>query len=137
MKSRTTYKTKQSDFILEYLKENTDKQLSINQIADAIGNYVGKSTIYRRISEMTNNGVIRRFRGNDGKSVVYQFVGEDHECDKHFHLKCMDCGKLIHLECWQMDEIAGHIGKKHGFSLDSTKCVLYGKCARCVGGDMK
>ena len=134
MKGKATYKTRQSDSLLEFLKENADRQLSINEIAEAIGDSVGKSTVYRRIREMTNDGVVRRFRGEDGKSVVYQFAGESRECDEHFHLKCMCCGKLIHLDCDHMEDLACHIGKKHGFMLDATKCVLYGKCEGCIRG---
>lgn len=133
MGKRKTYSTIQSELLLELLKKNTDRQFSINEIADKVGDSVGKSTVYRRIREMTNEGVIRRYREN-GKSVVYQYVGENNECDEHFHLKCMGCGKVIHLDCKHMEGLAGHIGHEHDFKIDVSQCVLYGKCENCIRG---
>lgn len=127
------YRTRQIDALLKFLENNADSQLSVNEIAAAVGRTAGKSTVYRRIKELTDTGLVRRFRGEDGRSVFYQFVGEKCIRDNHFHLKCTHCGKLVHLDCTRMEKLAGHIGERHGFLLDSAKCVLYGKCGSCIG----
>lgn len=125
------YNTKQKQTLKDFFKNNKDKQYSINEITNAISqNSIGKSTIYRLIDKMTEEGSIRRFRG-DGKSVLYQYVGEHHECDSHFHLKCVDCGLLVHLECDYMSSLNKHINEHHKFDIDTSKTVLYGLCLDC------
>ena len=125
------YNTKQKQTLINFFKNNNDKQYSIKEITDALTpSNVGKSTIYRLIDKMTEEGCIRRFRGS-GKSVLYQYVGEHHECDSHFHLKCVECGLLIHLECDCMSTLNEHINEHHKFKIDTSKTILYGLCSHC------
>ena len=131
MNSRV-YHTTQQQAVMDFLRRNRDRQYSIAQIAQEVcKDGVGKSTLYRRIAQLAQEGSVRRFRGEDGRSVVYQYVGEDHACDHHFHLKCAGCGVLIHLECEQMHELKEHIRAHHQFSIDPASTVLYGLCADC------
>lgn len=126
------YKTKQKQILLNFLKENTNKHFSIKEITDVVSRQnVGKSTIYRLIDKMTEDGTMKRFRGNDGKSVLYQYIGEHHECNNHFHLKCTKCGILIHLECEHITSLNHHINKHHKFDIDTGKTILYGICSNC------
>ena len=100
------YNTKQKQVLIDFFKKNNDRHYSIKEIADAISNNkIGKSTVYRLVDKMTTDGTIRRFRGNDGKSVLYQYIGEHSECNTHFHLKCTGCGILIHLDCDYMSSL--------------------------------
>ena len=64
-------------------------------------------------------------------SSVFQYIGSDEECCRHLHLKCADCGKLVHLECPNSIELLRHIYEEHNFSIDSKKSVLYGRCRDC------
>ncbi len=125
------YNTKQKQILIDFFLKNTDKHHSINEIADAVSkDNIGKSTIYRLIGKMTADGSVRQFRGN-GKSVLYQYAGKQHECDSHFHLKCVECGLLVHLECDYMTSLNHHIEKHHKFEIDTTKTILYGICSEC------
>ena len=126
------YNTKQKQVLINFLKNNTNKHYSIKEISEAVTkNSVGKSTIYRLVDKMTEDGLIRRFRGNDGKSVLYQYIGEHRECDRHFHLKCIGCGLLIHLECDYISSLNNHIEEHHKFEIDTSKTILYGLCSKC------
>ena len=132
------YKTKQKQILINFLKENTDKHFSIKEITDAVSNKnVGKSTIYRLIDKMTDDGSIRRFRGNNGKSVLYQYIGNYSECNSHFHLKCTKCGILIHLNCEHITSLNQHINKHHQFDIDTGKTILYGTCSACKESGVK
>ena len=94
------YKTKQKTQLLDFFKNNTSKQFSINEIINEVckNEGSGKSTVYRQIAKLVNDGEVLRLYGDDAKSVVYQYTGEGTKCDEHFHLKCTDCGRLIHNE---------------------------------------
>lgn len=125
------YNTKQKTILINYLKNYRDKQLSINEISEGVKDLgIGQSTVYRQISNLCKDGEIKRFRA-EGKSVVYQYVGKDSHCHEHFHLKCSDCGKLIHLDCHEIMHLKGHIMQEHGFNIDIADSILYGKCEVC------
>lgn len=128
------YNTKQKSQLIDFFKSNMSRQLSINEIIDGVcrDGVSGKSTIYRQLSKMVDNGTLLRVYGEDSKSVLYQYVGKETHCDTHFHLKCTQCGKLIHLDCIQLDEIGTHIEKEHKFAIDKKKTVFYGVCGMCA-----
>ena len=66
-----------------------------------------------------------------GSQAVYQYVEMGHHCEEHLHLKCVSCGCIIHLECAFMDEIAEHVLKDHGFTLQCKNSIIYGLCREC------
>ena len=126
------YQTKQKKLLLDYLKNNTQKQLSINDITNTIcPDGCGRSTIYRLVSKLCDMGVLIKLQSDDSKSVLYQYVGEGTQCSSHFHLMCSECGTLLHLDCDHINKISTHILKNHNFKLDMKKTVLYGICSDC------
>ena len=120
--------------LLNYLKENSDREFSIDALAlelgEISGGKIGKSTIYRQVKELCRSGLLRRFR-KEGKTVVYQYMEHGGDCCNHFHLKCTACGRLVHLECADAENLAKHLKEKHDFVLDLSKTVLYGLCKEC------
>lgn len=125
------YQTKQKSLLIDFFKKNTKKQFSMNEIISAVcPDGKGKSTIYRIISQMTNSGNLIKMQ-SESKAVVYQYVGEGTDCSSHFHLKCSQCGALIHLDCEHIDKISKHILDEHNFILDMKKTVFYGICKNC------
>ena len=59
-------------------------------------------------------------------------VGKTTVCHDHFHMKCLKCGRLFHLECDHLKDIAAHISKMHDFTIDSSRTVFYGICGECA-----
>lgn len=131
---RKEYNTEQRKMLLNYLKENSDREFSIDalslELGEISGGKIGKSTIYRQVKELCRSGLLRRFR-KEGKTVVYQYMEHGGDCCNHFHLKCTACGRLVHLECADAENLAKHIKEKHDFVLDLSKTVLYGLCKEC------
>lgn len=127
------YNTKQKEKLTDYFKKNMSRQLTINDIIEEVsGNgEAGKSTVYRQIAKMVEDGELLRMNGEDSKSVVYQYMGEGTHCSEHFHLKCIECGKLIHLDCRHLEKIGRHIEEEHNFKIDTRRTVFYGLCERC------
>ena len=126
------YQTKQKKILIEYFKNNTKKQHSINEIITSVcPEGSGKSTVYRLLSQLTSSGVLIKLHGKNSKSILYQYVGEGTECNSHFHLKCSECGSLVHLDCKHATEISKHIFDEHNFRLDMKKTVMYGICRSC------
>lgn len=128
-----SYNTKARKYILEYLEQNCDITVSASDIFENIclkDQNVNQATVYRYLNKLTDEKKVIKFSEGDSKKAVYQFVKQD-GCDGHLHIKCVKCGKLIHLDCGFMDELKAHIEQKHDFSLKCTGSILYGVCNKC------
>ena len=134
MYKKAPYHTKQKELVYHFFAEHPDKQFSAKEIADIIKKEekIGESTVYRLIKQLTESGKLRRFNGENVKSVVYQFAGQSAHCHEHFHLKCTDCGELIHLDCTLLKSFETHLGNHHGFVIDPVKTIFYGVCTSCA-----
>ena len=127
------YSTKGKRAVAAFLEQNSDRELTVEDIFASMGDAApGQSSVYRILSSLVEEGKVRRERRDDGEGYLYQFAG-DLGCDRHFHLKCVNCGKVVHLHCTLSDELVHHILDDHGFAVDSGKSVLYGKCVNCGG----
>lgn len=130
------YKTKQRSAILEYLRANVGEHITADNIIEYFkinGNPIGKSTVYRYLDSLVQENVIRKYATSErGDSACYQYVEENNSCGTHFHMKCLKCGALIHLDCHEVEELSEHILKEHNFRLDVFKTILYGTCENCM-----
>lgn len=130
MNTKNSYHTKQQEAVLNFFKQNHEDQFSADEAAEALKDKnVGKSSVYRIVSKLCENGVLKRFL-ETGRGAKYQFVGECGKCDDHFHLKCLKCGKLIHLENKLSDTVLKLI-QAHDFEVSEELTMLVGKCSDC------
>ena len=88
------------------------------------------STVYRLITKLVTEGSVRRFVKGHSRRFLYQIVDRDH-CRSHLHLRCMDCGKLIHLNEKVSDELLTTIRSANNFSVNEEETVLVGACSDC------
>lgn len=131
-----SYKTKQRAAILEYLKSNIDNHITADDIIDFFKNTdnpIGKSTVYRYLDNLVRENIIRKYASIEhGEAACFQYISDNNECHRHFHMKCSKCGNLIHLDCHEVEELSEHIFKEHRFKIDMCKTVLYGICENCM-----
>ncbi len=133
MRNSGGYKTRQRAVIENILKDNCDIHMTVDDIVlrlNECGENVGKTTVYRTLEKLVNEGKVRKYTA-EGESACFQYLSDMGYCHEHFHLKCTVCGELLHLDCEKIEELTSHISHKHGFSLDISRIVLYGKCAKC------
>ena len=92
------YKTIQYKSLCDFFERGTKEQYTLDEIIEAVcPGGAGKSTVYRQLARMTETGELRKF--HDGKRILYQYSHISPDCGSHFHLKCISCGRLIHLNC--------------------------------------
>ncbi|HCT17126.1 MAG TPA: transcriptional repressor [Ruminococcaceae bacterium] len=130
----TSYNTKQGSLILSFLQEQPGKHFTADDIIAELaktGNSVGKATVYRHLDKLVKQGTVRKYIAEEGQSACFEYIDKDGDCTSHYHLKCSECGRLIHVECGYLDEVAGHILEHHGFVISPEKTVLYGVCDKC------
>lgn len=135
-----TYKTEGRQRLLDFLQSHPDRQFPVDELASELDRAHGieprgnrKSSLYRHLAELCDEGTVRKYRSDTQSAYVYQYVGCG-DCCHHFHLKCVSCGALIHLECAVSQELLSHIRSDHGFRVDSGRSILYGTCEVCVRG---
>ena len=135
MNNRGKYRTKQRELIFEFLVDNKNRHVIVDEIIEytkKLGSPVGKTTAYRYIDELEQRGIIRKYIIGNGVSACYQYVDKDGDCQNHFHLKCKVCGELYHLDCSFLNYVKNHLSEDHGFEIDSSKTVFYGTCKKCL-----
>ncbi len=131
----SSYNTASRGRILDYLKENKDRAVNVNDILKAMtdsGNEVNITTIYRYLEKLTECGQVMKYVAENGTRAVYQYVDENHHCEDHLHLQCVECGSIIHLDCHFMDEISEHVLMEHGFRIQCRNSIIYGVCDNCA-----
>lgn len=129
------YTTQSRSRILEYLKSQSTRTVDVSDIRRALatdGNEVNITTIYRYLDKLTSDGTVMKYVAENGTRAVYQYVGERRHCEDHLHLQCTKCGCIIHLDCRFMDEIAEHVLREHGFSIQCRNSIIYGLCEKCA-----
>lgn len=128
------YHTRQQDELLDYLREHPGAHYTAAQIRDHFSRQekpIGTATIYRRLERFVEEGTVRKYLLDTGDSACYEYVAQREECALHFHCKCEKCGKLIHLNCDELNELKEHLLSCHGFAWNSGKTVFYGVCGEC------
>ena len=130
------YHTRNKAKIIKCLQDHSDRHLTIEQIKELLHDQVPLASIYRNIDDLIDEGVVRKYVIDRNNSACYQYIGNGNE-HNHFHLLCSKCGKLIHLECHEVDHLISHIKEEHGFQVDISKVTLYGICPECSKGETK
>lgn len=125
------YRTKQGQALLDYLQTLGGAHVSANEIAVAMPGKIGLTTVYRQLEKLVEQGQVRKYT-TEGEAACYQYVGEGSCCRDHYHMMCAACGKLIHVECEEMDRLAEHLYAHHGFRTDPLRTALYGTCRECL-----
>lgn len=128
------YATVSRKKILDFLKQSSERTVTAAEISAYLkeqDSEVNITTIYRYLDKLEREGTVMKYLAEKGSQAGYQYVELGHRCEEHLHLKCMECGRIIHLECAFMEEIAEHIRSDHGFLLQCKNSILYGTCREC------
>ena len=130
--------THQKAAILNFIRARGDSHIRAEDIIsglEAMGEPVGKATVYRYLKALEGEGLIRRYTISDKVPACYQYVGDQPGCREHCHLMCVRCQKLIHVENPHIHHFFGEILEKEDFLIDPGKTVFYGLCRECRGKD--
>ena len=110
--------------------EQTQTALSTSELVERFNHQMNRSTVYRILERLEDDGILHSFTGQDGLTW-YALCHDDgssfsHHLDTHPHFQCRECGKT---ECLPLiipiPEVAKH-------SVESVSLLLVGKCADCV-----
>lgn len=133
------YNTKSRQAILQCLKDNAGKHLRADNLAEMLSTQEEKpsiTTIYRTLEMLVKSGNVNKFIFDNDKSAWYEFIPDSSKLDRggkeeYVHLKCFQCGRIDHLRCNLISELASHVKEEHNFAVDNSKTIFYGKCSGC------
>ena len=124
---RTLRKTKSVKLILNKF-EQTDGAISVVDLVEGLQHEMNKTTVYRVLERLKDNGELHSFIGKDGR----KWYAKGEECtsgpqpDAHPHFQCKECGKVICLSFEvKIPTIPNH-------RVDSAKFLLVGECEDCL-----
>ncbi len=124
------YITGKRERIIEFLESNSSSSFTLEEICRGVlTDGKGRSTVYRLVSELVSDGAVRRLSDGRTRHCTYQFLGGD-GCHRHMHLKCKDCGRLIHLDEALSHELEERLVAAGGFEVEEGM-VIYGRCSEC------
>ncbi len=135
MSTEQTYKTKQRELIVNYLKSTYDEHITVSKICQHFknsGKHIGIATIYRQLEKLIEEGIVRKYYIDNITSACFQLITDHGNCHSHVHFKCEVCGTLFCIECNELEILKNHFSKEHNMVIDSVKTIFYGKCPSCI-----
>lgn len=133
------YNTEQKKLLLDFLEKNSDSSYTVDEISTRLResegeNAPGRSTVYRLMTRLVEERRVHRFSGEGSRRFLYRIIADDH-CRTHLHLKCLQCGKILHLDRATSSALLEQVNKVKGFSVSEEETLLFGNCAECkLGG---
>lgn len=121
--------TKSVKTLLHIFKQNNnDFAITVVDLVEQLKKEMNKTTVYRILQRLEDNGVVHSFTGKDGLKWYAKCKGcssESHE-DIHPHFQCKVCGKT---KCISMDIPMPSISKH---KVDTVEFLLIGQCEDCL-----
>jgi Fur family ferric uptake transcriptional regulator len=120
-------KTKSVQTLLTIFEENS-QAISVVNLIDQLGSRMNKTTIYRILDRLENDGIVHSFLGKEGIKWYAKCQGcsSSNHIDLHPHFQCQDCGKV---ECVSMNVSIPPIPNK---KINATQLLLIGMCESCI-----
>lgn len=133
MNSKKIYQTSQKELVLSYLKRSKSKHITAKSLYDELqkdNEKIGLTTVYRHLESLTKEGILLKSIVDENTPACFEYTGHSlkEEC---YHLKCINCGKLIHLHCDEVNKLEEHIFDEHGFKINPNRIVFFGECEEC------
>ncbi|EDM43980.1 ferric uptake regulator, FUR family protein [unidentified eubacterium SCB49] len=120
-------KTKSLATVLSLFEGKEEATSAVSLIA-FLKKEMNKTTVYRILDRLEQEGIIHSFNGKDGLkwyAKCNDTCSSNHHLDKHPHFQCTECNKV---ECLSV-EISIPAIKNH--KIDATDILLTGQCEVC------
>lgn len=129
-----SYQTKARRQIMDFLAKDPDGSYTAEELTAALAtahgaDAPGKSTVYRLVGKLVQEDQLRRFEPKGSHCFYYQLAGCG--CQTHLHLKCTECGRLIHMKESSSAHLLRDVLRDSGFFVDGQRTLLFGRCDHC------
>lgn len=124
--------TKQRRKVLESLINNCNEHMTAEEIYKVIkkdDKDIGFATVYRSLDMLEKSGVIQHLTFGEG-CKRYHFSANGF-MEKHYHLVCEECGKIIDINQDVIEILKKDILGEKNFIIRDQKVQIYGICQEC------
>ena len=87
---------------------------------------IGLVTVYRTLGLLSNLGLLCKL--HTGGNCHTHTIGTP---ERHHHLICSGCGKVIDFSCRSMAEVEGNLAEETGFAIKDHLLEFTGYCQNC------
>lgn len=125
--------TKQRRKVLESLLNNSNEHMTAEEIYKMIkkdDKDIGFATVYRSLDMLEKSGVIQHLTFGEG-CKRYHFSGNGF-IDKHYHLVCEECGKIIDIKHDVIEILKEDVLLEKNFIIRDQRVQIYGICEECA-----
>jgi Fur family ferric uptake transcriptional regulator len=121
-------KTKSVVALLNEFKGSSSGAISAITLVERLASNFNKTTIYRVLDKLEEDGVLHSFRGKNGLKWYAKCTGcsADKHSDVHPHFQCLDCGKV---DC--LVALSVTIPKIPNRKIEISQLLIQGKCEEC------
>ena len=119
--------SRQRDRILAYI-HHVREHVTAEQIYEDLNRdqkNISLATVYRNLNILDEMNEILKIA-----HPVYGYV-YDRTCQKHYHLHCVKCGKLVDMDLPYMEEFDKNAARNTGMDIFSHSIMLEGICPSC------
>jgi len=108
--------------------EQSKSAMSAQELVERFNHQMNKSTVYRILERLENEGMLHSFAGKGGLRwyAVSDNSSRSTHLDTHPHFQCTDCGKT---ECLNINISIPEISN---YNVESASLLLTGKCRDCA-----
>ena len=97
MHTRSKYKTRQKEIILDYLKSVTGTHITAGDVTRHFKEHgipVGQATVYRQLENLVEQGMVSKYIIDSNSPACFEYTGADshQQGASCFHCKCEKCG---------------------------------------------
>ncbi|WP_250277193.1 Fur family transcriptional regulator [[Clostridium] colinum] len=131
---RLPYNTKQKQIILDFLKLNSNKHITVFEIEEHLKEInlpVGVSTIYRNLEMFVKQGIVKKYAMEGNSSAYFEYIDNTKNSIEQFHFRCKDCGKLQHFESKELQTLTDIFKSNTPIKIDLEDTVFCGVCNKC------
>ena len=86
---------------------------------------ISKTTVYRNLRQLAENGVIRQVLLPDGLERY------DERTSQHYHFRCKNCGSILDVDIDYLAGINSTVQGKYGIQVDEHDVIFSGFCRQC------
>ena len=119
--------TKHLEHVLQAFRQSSDA-LSAGMLLDALANEINKSTVYRMLQKLEDDGVIHSFLTMDQIRFYALCKGcsSGRHVDTHAHFQCTSCKRV---SCVSEEIVLPTPGRAR---ITSAQVLLTGQCESCL-----
>ncbi|GAA4232095.1 hypothetical protein GCM10022291_06040 [Postechiella marina] len=107
---------------------SSDEAISAKKLIEQLGTMFNKTTIYRVLDKLEDDGVLHSFLGKDGLKWYAKCTGcsaTEHK-DLHPHFQCLSCGKV---DCLTVSVTLPKIPNR---TIEISQLLIQGRCEACL-----